>query len=166
VLTSAALQGAIVDQLKVGVVVIDSDNRIVLFNRLAGEMLHQDPEERLGSTIQSCHPRESVDKVEELIGEIRSGALDHHEGWVNYRGRMLYEYISALRDSGGDYLGVVDELHDAADRSDLMRRLGEWPDVRLTGVGARAPRPAEFPEGHASDHGGRGTQRTQEGSDA
>jgi PAS domain-containing protein len=163
--TPAAPLGAIVDQLKVGLVVIDAANRIVLFNRLAGEMLHQDPDERLGSAIQSCHPFKSVAAVETLIERIRCGALDHHEGWVNYRGRMLYEYIYPLRDVAGDYLGMVDELHDAADRSDLLRRLGEWQDVQLSGVGARAPRPAEFPKGDPSDLGRR-PQPSQEGSDA
>lgn len=162
---SSVLQNAIVDQLRVGLVVIDSDNRIVLFNRLAGEMLHQDPAERLGSTVQSCHPRGSVAKVEDLIGGFRRGEVDHHEGWVNYRGRMLFERIYPLRDLAGDYLGLVDELHDGADQSDLLRRLGEWRDVQLTGVGAHAPRPAEFPEGHESDRGHRSTHRTQEGSD-
>jgi PAS domain S-box-containing protein len=166
VLTSAALQMALVDQLKVGVVVIDPDNRIVLFNRLAGEMLQEDPQERCGSTIFSCHPRESDAKVAQLIEDIKAGVLDHYEGWVNYRGRMLYEYILPIRGSHGEYLGMINELHDAADQAESLRRLGEWKDVHLSGVGARAPRPAEFGGGYGSDHGDRSTHRTQEGPDA
>jgi PAS domain S-box-containing protein len=152
VLTTAALRSAIVDHLRVGLVVVDQDNRIVLFNRMAGEMLQEDPAERCGSTILSCHPSESDAKVEQLIGDIKAGALDHYEGWVNYRGRMLYEYILPIRGPGGEYLGMVNELHDAADRAGMMRRLGEWKDVHLSGVGARAPRGAEFGEDHGSDN--------------
>lgn len=152
-LISAALQSAIVDHLRVGLVVIDKDNRIVLFNRIAGEMLQEDPAERCGSTILSCHPRESDAKVEQLIGDIKAGGLDHYEGWVNYRGRMIYEYILPIRGSGGEYLGMVNELHDAADRADMLRRLGEWKEIHLSGVGARAPRQAEFGEDRGDDNG-------------
>jgi hypothetical protein len=144
VLISDDFLHSVLEHLHVGLVFVDSDRRIVLFNRLAGEMLHEDPAERLGSTILSCHPSESEGQVEKLIGELRAGALDHYEGWVNYRGRMLYEYILPVRGPDGEYLGMIDELHDAADRVEMMRRLGEWKDVHVSGVGARAPRPAEF----------------------
>ena len=92
-LNSDTFLHSVLDHLNVGLVVVDPDDRIVLFNRLAGEMLHEDPAERCGSTILSCHPRESEGKVEKLMGDLRTGALDHYEGWVNYQGRMLYEYI-------------------------------------------------------------------------
>ncbi|HMK08841.1 MAG TPA: PAS domain-containing protein, partial [Anaerolineales bacterium] len=96
---------AIADQLSVGLVLVDHDDRIVLFNRLAGLMLQEDPSERLGSTIFSCHPRESDAAVAKLIDDIRTGALEYYEGWVNYRGRMLYEYIRPIRTEAGEYLG-------------------------------------------------------------
>jgi PAS domain S-box-containing protein len=134
---------AIADQLSIGVVVIDKEERIVLFNRLAGLMLQVDPAERLGSTIYSCHPRESDGAVAKMIADIRSGSLDHYEGWVNYRGRMLYEYIRAIRTDSGEYLGMIDELHDAQERADALKARGEWQDVHVSGVGTRAPRAPE-----------------------
>ena len=146
VLNSDTFLHSVLDHLNVGLVVVDPDDRIVLFNRLAGEMLHEDPAERCGSTILSCHPRESEGKVEKLMGDLRTGALDHYEGWVNYRGRMLYEYIFPIRGPQGKYLGMIEELHDAADDVEMMRRLGERKGMHVSGVGARAPRPAEFGE--------------------
>jgi len=149
---SDAVLHSVLDHLNVGLVVLDADGRIALFNRLAGEMLHEDPAERIGSTILSCHPRESEGNVEKLMGDLRTGALDHYEGWVNYRGRMLYEYIFPIRGPQGEYLGMIEELHDAADDVELMRRLGERKDVHVSGVGARAPRPAEFGERNRATH--------------
>jgi PAS domain S-box-containing protein len=137
---------AIADYLSIGLVVIDRDNRIVLFNRLAGDMLHEKPSERLGSTIFSCHPNESDPSVEKLINDIRSGTLDHYEGWVNYRGRMLYEYIRPIRTDTGEYVGMLEELHDAKDRAEVLQSRGEWKDVHVSGVGPRAPRKPEFQE--------------------
>jgi PAS domain S-box-containing protein len=146
VLNSDTFLHSVLDHLNVGLVVVDADGRIALFNRLAGEMLHEDPAERCGSTILSCHPSESEGKVEKLMGDLRTGALDHYEGWVNYRGRMLYEYILPVHGPQGEYLGMIEELHDAADDVEMMRRLGERKGVHVSGVGARAPRPAEFGE--------------------
>lgn len=142
--TSGALR-AVADQLSIGLVLIDQDNRIVLFNRLAGIMLQVEPAERLGSSIFSCHPRESDVAVEKLIDDIRRGVIDHYEGWVDYRGRMLYEYIRPIRTDAGEYLGMIEELHDAAERAEALRARGEWQNVHVSGVGPRAPRSPEFP---------------------
>jgi PAS domain S-box-containing protein len=132
------------DHLTVGLVIIDRDDKIVLFNRVAGIMLHEEPAQRLGSTIFSCHPAESDAAVAKLIQDIRTGAIDHYEGWVNYRGRMLYEQIRPIRTEQGEYLGMIEELHDAEDRAELLRLRGEWKDVHVSGVGSRAPRTPEF----------------------
>ena len=145
-LESLGVIEAIADQLRIGLVVIDKDNRIVLFNRLAGRMLHEKPSERLGSTIFSCHPNESDAAVKKLINDIRSGTLDHYEGWVNYRGRMLYEYIRPIRTDTGEYFGMLEELHDAKDRAEVLQSRGEWKGVHISGVGPRAPRRPEFQE--------------------
>jgi PAS domain S-box-containing protein len=134
----------IIDHLRIGVVVIDTDNKIALFNREAGEMLQVDPQTRVGSTIMSCHPRESDPAVKKLIDDIKLGAISHYEGWINYQGRMLYEYIHPIRDPDGTYVGMIEELHDGAERSQLMQRLGEWEDVRVSGIGKRAPRKPEY----------------------
>jgi PAS domain S-box-containing protein len=143
-LESSGVLSAVADQLCIGLVLIDKDNRIVLFNRLAGLMLQVEPSERLGSTIFSCHPRDSDGAVKKLIDDIRTGVLDYYEGWVNYRGRMLYEYIRPIRTDAGEYLGMIEELHDAQDRAEVLQARREWHDIHLSGVGSRAPRSPEF----------------------
>ena len=143
-LETCGVMRAVADQLCTGLVLIDKDNRIVLFNRLAGLMLQVEPSERLGSTIFSCHPHESDAAVLKLIEDIRTGVLDHYEGWVNYRGRMLYEYIRPIWTDAGEYLGMIEELHDAQERAEVLQARGEWQDVHVSGVGSRAPRKPEF----------------------
>ncbi len=130
--------------LNIGLVVIDSDNRIVIFNRLAEEMLQQKRQERLGSSIFSCHPPESDPIVAKLINDIKTRQMDHYEGWVNYRGRMLYEYILPIWDDNGNYVGMIEELHDAADKVEMMKRLDEWKDVHVSGMDKRQPREPEM----------------------
>jgi PAS domain S-box-containing protein len=137
---------AITDQLSIGLVIIDENNRIILFNELAGLMLQEDPSQRMGSTILSCHPLESEPAVEKLINDIRTGVLHHYEGWVNYRGRILYEYIRPIRTRAGHYIGMIEELHDAKERAEALEAQGDWQDVHVSGAGSRAPRKPEFAE--------------------
>ncbi|MEM4735516.1 MAG: PAS domain-containing protein [Candidatus Thorarchaeota archaeon] len=135
---------ALFESIKVGVVVVDNENRIILFNRRAGEMLQVDPKERIGSSILRCHGEASEAAVLKMIDDLRSGRISQSESWVNYRGRILYEYIYPLRDSAGNCIGIVDELHDAAERAEYLKSRGEWKEIHVSGVGSKAPR-SPFP---------------------
>jgi uncharacterized protein len=103
----------ILDHVKIGLVVIDKNNEILVFNKLAGEMLGENPTERLGTDLLLCHPPESEKGVLKLIEDIIHKRIDHYEGWSNYQGRMLYEYIIPLWDDDGKYIGMIEELHEA-----------------------------------------------------
>jgi DUF438 domain-containing protein len=130
----------VVENLNIGIVVIDNDEKIILFNRVAGEMLQQDPVSRIGSSIFRCHGEISEDPVAKMISDLKSGVIDHYEGWVNFRGRMLYEYIYPLWDAQGKCLGVVEELHDAAEKAGYLKMKGDWKEIHISGLGEKAPR--------------------------
>ena len=135
---------AMLNHLNIGLVIVDEDNSIVVFNNLAGEMLQQDPHARLGSSIFSCHPKESDPIVGKLINDIKTRSINHYEGWVNYRGRMLYEFILPIWNDKGEYIGMIEELHDASEKVELLQRLNEWKDVHISGMGERQPRAPEI----------------------
>lgn len=129
-----------IDTLHIGIVLVDNDDKIVLFNRVAGEMLKQDPASRIGTSIYRCHAEVSEPVVKKMLTEIRSGALKYYEGWVNYLGRMLYEHIYPVRNMKGECVLVLEELHDAAEKAEYLKTTGEWKDVHVSGVGVKAPR--------------------------
>lgn len=137
--TLKALKG-VVDILNVGIVLVDGEDKIVLFNHIAGEMLEQDPNSRIGTSIFRCHADVSEPNVRKMLSEIRSGTMQKYEGWVNFRGRMLYEYIYPVRNDNGDCILVVEELHDSAEKAEYLRMTGQWKDIHLSGVGTKAPR--------------------------
>ncbi|MHA1907765.1 MAG: PAS domain-containing protein [Candidatus Thorarchaeota archaeon] len=128
------------DQMNVGIVLVDSKNTIILFNKLAGEMLRQNPEERIGSSILRCHGEVSEGPVLKMINEMRNGVLEKYEGWVNFRGRILFEYIYPIWDDDGNYIGVVEELHDAAEKAEFLKTKGDWKDIHVSGLGEKSPR--------------------------
>ena len=128
------------ENLNVGIVIVDNENRIILFNRLAGEMLRQDPQSRIGTSILRCHGEVSEQPVLKMISDLKNRVMDHYEGWVNFRGRMLYEYIYPLWDENGGCIAIIEELHDAAERAEYLKSRGEWKDLHVSGVGEKSPR--------------------------
>ena len=130
----------LLDRMHAGVVVIDKDNKIVVFNELAGEMLNQDPKRRIGTSILRCHPKRAEPGVLKMIAQMKSGELKEYEGWVNFAGRILYEYIYPLHDEGGNYIGAVGEMHDAQEKAEHLKSKGEFELPEMHGLGESSPR--------------------------
>jgi DUF438 domain-containing protein len=128
------------ENLNVGIVIVDDEDKIVLFNKLAGEMLQQDPQSRLGTSIMRCHGEVSEKPVMKMITELKNRVMTHYEGWVNFKGRMLYEYIYPLWDDEGNCIAVIEELHDAAEKAEYLKLKGEWEELHVSGLGDKAPR--------------------------
>jgi len=128
------------DALHVGVVVLDTEDRIVLFNRMAGQMLSEDASSRLGSSILRCHPERAEAGVKKMIGDLKSGELREYSGWVNYRGRIFWEHIYPIRRNSGEYVATVMELHDGAAKARLLEQEGKSEMPEMHGLGESSPR--------------------------
>ena len=113
------LMQRLVEDLRVGVCVLDKDDKIVVFNQKVAEQLQQDAD-RMNSSILRCHPERAEPGVLKMIGELKSGELEKYEGWVHFIGRHFYEYIYAIRDENGKHLATVMELHDAAEKAEYL----------------------------------------------
>jgi PAS domain S-box-containing protein len=139
------LMQQLVENLNIGIVVLDKDNQIVVFNQKAGEFLQQDHESRVGSSILRCHPERAEPGLLKMINQLKSGELSKYEGWVNFIGRYVYEYIYPIRNEAGEYLGTVSEIHDGAERAEYLKSQGEWKPPEMHGTGASSPR-TPFPK--------------------
>jgi DUF438 domain-containing protein len=134
----------LVEDLNVGICVLDKDDRIVIFNPKVAEQLQQDMD-RVNSSILRCHPERAEPGVLKMIGDLKSGKLDKYEGWVHFIGGYFYEYIYAIRDDNGNHLATVMELHDAADRAKYLRMTEGWEPPPEHGRGESSPR-SPFPQ--------------------
>jgi len=133
----------LLENLNVGICVLDQDDRIVIFNRKVAEQLQQE-EDRVSSSILRCHPERAEPGVLKMIGELKSGKLEKYEGWVHFIGRYFYEYIYAIRDDRGNHLATVMELHDAAERAEYLKMSEGWKPPPEHGRGESSPR-SPFP---------------------
>lgn len=82
----------------------------------------------IGRKVQNCHPRESVDTVEEIIRAFREGTHDEAEFWLEMEGKFLYIVYTAVRDEEGNFKGVLEIMQDATRIRSLTgnQRLLSW----------------------------------------
>lgn len=100
-----------------------SDTKHRVFPRSAGV---------IGRQVQNCHPRESVDIVEEIIRAFREGEQDEAEFWLEMGGKFIYIVYNAVRDEEGNFKGVLEMMQDATHIRSLegSQRLLSWKEKK------------------------------------
>jgi len=100
-----------------------SDTKHRVFPRSAGV---------IGRKVQNCHPRESVDTVEEIIRAFRAGEHDEAEFWLEIGGKFIYIIYNAVRDEEGNFRGVLEMMQDVTHIRSLegSQRLLSWGDKK------------------------------------
>jgi PAS domain S-box-containing protein len=100
-----------------------SDTKHRIFPRSAGV---------IGRKVQNCHPRESVDTVQEIIRAFREGEQDEAEFWLEMGGKFVYIIYTAVRDENGNFKGVLEMMQDVTKIRSLTgsQRLLSWNDKK------------------------------------
>jgi len=82
----------------------------------------------IGRKVQNCHPPASLDKVQKIIDEFRSGRKDVADFWIEKKDRFIYIRYFAVRDDSGTYKGTLEVVQDATVLRGLtdQQRLLDW----------------------------------------
>jgi len=82
----------------------------------------------IGKSVQNCHPERSVDKVNQMLSDFKSGKRDSVEFWINLGERKVYIRYFAVRDKAGRYLDTLEATQDITEmkRIEGERRLLEY----------------------------------------
>ena len=74
----------------------------------------------MGRDVHNCHPKKSVDKVEQILAEMKAGTRDKARFWIDLPigedgglQKVMIEYY-ALRDADGKYLGCLEASQNIA----------------------------------------------------
>ena len=62
----------------------------------------------IGRKVQNCHPPQSVDVVNRLLYDLKSGARDGAEFWIQMGEKFVYIRYLAVRDGEGRYRGTLE----------------------------------------------------------
>lgn len=117
----------ILNALPVDLSFVDENNKVRFFTRPKDRIFPRSPAV-IGRDVKNCHPSKSVHVVEEIIKEFKAGNKDKVSFWINLKGKMILIQYFALRNSLGEYKGVLEVSQDITDIQKLEgeKRLLEW----------------------------------------
>jgi PAS domain S-box-containing protein len=112
---------AIFDALPVDITFVDGADTVRYYSRDKDRIFKRSPAV-IGKQVQKCHPRQSLDKVEQVVSDLKSGKRKVAEFWIELKGRMIYIRYFPVKDKQGQYIGVVEVSQDI---TDLQKIKGE-----------------------------------------
>jgi PAS domain S-box-containing protein len=109
-LSREQLEG-ILEAIPVEISFVDEDDLVKLWNKHETRIFKR-PISVIGKSVQNCHPKQSVAKVNQILSDFKSGRKDSAEFWINLGERKVYIRYFAVRDKAGRYLGTLEATQD------------------------------------------------------
>lgn len=111
---------AVLETLPIEFSILDKNDEVLAWNKHETRIFKR-PEAALGRNVRKCHPPKSLDKVERIISEMKSGKRDSARFWIDLpigekgeKHKILIQYF-AVRDKNGEYLGCLEASQDITD---------------------------------------------------
>ena len=105
--------------LPIDITFVDANDKVAFFSHSPNRVFERN-RSIIGRDVRMCHPPGSVNIVEQIISDFKSGKENKAVFWMsNFMGRFIYIEYSAVRDKENNYLGVVEVTQDIT----AMRKL-------------------------------------------
>lgn len=105
---------AMLNSLPFDITYVDKDDTVKYFSQ-GKERIFARTKAIIGRDVANCHPPASVNVVEGIVDDFKSGKKDNEDFWIQLRdGRYAYLRYFAVRSEEGEYLGVVEVSQDIA----------------------------------------------------
>ena len=101
----------ILEAIPVEISFVDENNLVKFWNKHETRIFKR-PTSVIGKSVQNCHPKQSVDKVNQVLSDFKSGRRDSAEFWINLTEKQVYIRYFAVRDKAGKYLGTLEATQD------------------------------------------------------
>jgi PAS domain S-box-containing protein len=105
---------AIFDALPVDITFVDGADTVRYYSRGDDRIFKRSPAV-IGKKVQDCHPQKSLDKVIQVVSDLKSGKRKVAEFWIELKGRMIYIRYFPVKDKQSKYLGIVEVSQDITD---------------------------------------------------
>jgi DUF438 domain-containing protein len=109
---------ALLNTLPVDITFVDADDTVRYFSQGKHRIFDRN-RAILGRKVQLCHPPHSVNIVERILKDFRSGAEDSAAFWIRMNNRFIHIEYFALRDGDGGYLGTLEVSQDLTEKRRL-----------------------------------------------
>ncbi len=108
----------VLNSLPVDISYVDENDILRYFNSPAERIFHRSPAS-IGRNVRNCHPPKSYDAVEKIIEDLRSGTKDSASFWIDIKEKKILIEYYAIRDSRGNYRGVLEASRDITELQKL-----------------------------------------------
>ncbi|MFX0077899.1 MAG: DUF438 domain-containing protein [Candidatus Hermodarchaeota archaeon] len=112
-LTLTVIEG-IFNSLPVDITFVDTEDTVRFYSESGGRIFPRS-KAVIGRSVQACHPKQSVHKVQQILDDFRAGKRNVAEFWINLKGRMIYIRYFAVRNHSGEYQGCLEVTQDITD---------------------------------------------------
>lgn len=86
---------------------VDKNDSVKFFSENA-ERIFPRTKSVIGRNVSNCHPPASVHIVEKIVNDLKSGAKDHEDFWINMGEKYILIRYFAVRDQNGEYIGTLE----------------------------------------------------------
>ena len=98
--------------IPIDITFVDANDKVAFFSHSPNRVFERN-RSIIGRDVRMCHPPGSVNIVEQIISDFKSGKENKAAFWMsNFQGRFVYIEYSAVRDKENNYLGVVEVTQD------------------------------------------------------
>lgn len=104
----------ILETIPLDVSFVDENDTVKFWNKHETRVFKR-PLSVMGKSVQKCHPPDSVDNVNRVLSDLKSGKRDFAEFWIDHKGRKIYIRYFAVKDEDGKYMGTLEVGQDITD---------------------------------------------------
>jgi len=104
----------ILETIPIEISFVNEDDAVKFWNKHETRIFKR-PVGVIGKSVQKCHPKHSVEKVNQLLSDFKAGRRDSAEFWIDLKGRKTYIRYFAVRNKAGKYLGTLEATQDITD---------------------------------------------------
>lgn len=108
----------ILDTLPVDITFVNRDDEVKYFNKLDTRIFKRTTSV-IGLKVQNCHPKKSLDKVQQILDEFRAKKRNAAGFWINLNNRVIYIRYFPIYDNEDEYVGCLEVSQDITDIKEI-----------------------------------------------
>ncbi|WP_072865299.1 DUF438 domain-containing protein [Marinitoga hydrogenitolerans] len=99
--------------LPIDITFVDANDEVKYFSE-SKERIFIRSRAIVGRKVQNCHPQKSIDIVNKIVSDFKTGKKDHADFWLKLGEKYVYIRYFAVRNDKGEYLGTLEVTQDIA----------------------------------------------------
>jgi DUF438 domain-containing protein len=104
----------IFNALPVDITFVGSNDEVRYFNNFDTRIFKR-PLSVIGRRVQNCHPKKSLDRVQQILDGFKAREMEVAEFWINLNDHMIYIRYFPLYDDEDEYIGCLEVSQDITD---------------------------------------------------